>query len=108
MLPIVALFVLHRMQDAFALRMVSGGGGFAHSGAMPQNRKDALMNSTYTASEENRLATAAMAEARHLRSLAPAQFWSAVGRWAGSMAGRLARSMVHPGRPGATARRQAK
>jgi len=40
------------------------------------------MNPVYTASEERRLAAAAMAEARHLRALAPAEFWSAVGRWA--------------------------
>jgi len=66
------------------------------------------MNSTYTASEENRLATAAMAEARHLRALAPAEFWAAAGRWASSTAGRLARSLLHRGRPGAAARPQAK
>lgn len=66
------------------------------------------MNSTYTASEENRLAAAAMAQARHLRALAPAQFWSSVGRWASSTAGRLARSLMHRGRPGAATRPQAK
>ena len=40
------------------------------------------MNSVYTASEENRLAAAALAEARRLRALAPGEFWSAAGRWA--------------------------
>lgn len=58
------------------------------------------MNSAYTASEENRLAAAAMAEARHLRALAPAQFWSVLGR--------LARGLVHAARPGAGIRPQAK
>jgi hypothetical protein len=66
------------------------------------------MNSLYTAFEENRLAAAAMAEARHLRALAPAEFWSAVGRWAGSAAGRLTRSLVRQGRSGAAVRPQAK
>lgn len=66
------------------------------------------MNSVYTASEENRLAAAALAEARHLRALAPAAFWSALGRWAGSAAGRLTRSLAHHGRPGAAVRPQAK
>jgi hypothetical protein len=58
------------------------------------------MNSVYTASEETRLAAAAMAEARHLRALAPAEFWSA--------AGRLMRSLVRHGRSGAAVRPQAK
>ncbi len=49
------------------------------------------MNPTYTASEERRLATAAMVEARHLRALAPGEFWSALGRWAA----RLMRGLVH-------------
>jgi len=62
------------------------------------------MNSAYTASEENRLVSAAMAEARHLRAQAPAQFWSAAGRWAG----RLVRGLAHRGQPGAAARPQAK
>jgi len=64
------------------------------------NRKDALMNSLYTAAEEKRLTAAAIAEARHLRAVAPAQFWSALGR--------LTRGLVHPGRPGAATRPQAK
>jgi len=66
------------------------------------------MNSIYTASEENRLAAAAMAEARHLRALAPAEFWSAVGRWAASATGRLARGRMHRRRSGGAARTQAK
>ena len=49
------------------------------------------MNAIYTASEERRLAAAAVAQARHLRALAPAEFWSAVGRWAT----RLTRGLVH-------------
>jgi hypothetical protein len=49
------------------------------------------MNSLYTATEENRLAAAAMAEARHLRALAPAEFWSTVGRWVV----RLTRGLAH-------------
>lgn len=49
------------------------------------------MNPLYTAAEENRLAAAAMAEARYLRALAPAAFWSAVGRWAA----RFTRGLVH-------------
>lgn len=66
------------------------------------------MNSVYIASEENRLTAAAMAEARHLRALAPAQFWSTLGRWAGSAAGRLTRSRAHQGRSSAAVRPQAK
>jgi hypothetical protein len=50
------------------------------------------MNPIYTASEERRLAAAAVAEARHLRALAPTEFWSAVGRWAS----RFTRGPVHP------------
>jgi hypothetical protein len=44
----------------------------------------------YTAAEENRLADAAMAEARRLRGLAAAEFWSATARWVCSAAARLA------------------
>jgi|GEM_PF-2079577 len=58
------------------------------------------MNSLYTAAEENRLAAAAMAEARRLRALAPARFWSVLGR--------LTRGLVHPARPGAAVHPQAK
>jgi len=49
------------------------------------------MNPIYTASEERRLAAAAMAQARHLRALAPGEFWLAVARWAT----RLTRGLVH-------------
>ena len=41
------------------------------------------MNPLYTFAEESRLTAAAIAEARHLRALAPAVFWSAAGRWVG-------------------------
>ncbi|EJL80451.1 hypothetical protein PMI15_03842 [Polaromonas sp. CF318] len=58
------------------------------------------MNSLYTASEEKRLTAAAIAEARRLRALAPAEFWSVLGR--------LTRGLVHPLRPGAAVRPQAK
>jgi hypothetical protein len=54
------------------------------------------MNSLYTAAEENRLATAAMAEARRLRALAPGEFWSAIVSWACSAAGRLVRGPARP------------
>jgi hypothetical protein len=49
-----------------------------------------LMNYLYTAAEENRLATAAETEARRLRGLAAAEFWSAIASWARCAAGRLA------------------
>ena len=49
------------------------------------------MNYLYTSAEENRLADAAMVEARRLRALAAAEFWSAVGRWAS----RLTRGLAH-------------
>ena len=58
------------------------------------------MNSLYTAAEEQRLTAAAMAEASHLRALAPAQFWSVLGR--------LVRGLVHPVRPGAAVHPQTK
>jgi len=102
-----ALFVLRLAQDAFALRVVSGGDGFTHSGALP-HRKDALMNTLYTAAEENRLAAAAMAEARRLRALAPAEFWSAASRWACKAAGQLTRGLVGCVRTDGVARPQAK
>jgi hypothetical protein len=53
------------------------------------------MNSAYTASEENRLTAAALAEARRLRALAPAEFWLAAARWACRTTGRLTRGLVH-------------
>jgi hypothetical protein len=49
-----------------------------------------LMNYLYTSAEENRLATAAETEARRLRALAAAEFWSAIVSWAYSAAGRFA------------------
>lgn len=66
------------------------------------------MNPIYTAAEENRLAADAMAEARHLRGLAPAEFWSAVGQWACRMTDRLTRGLVPRGQTDAAARPQAK
>jgi len=66
------------------------------------------MNSIYTASEENRLAAAAMARARHLRALAPAEFWSVVGDWVGSTAVRIMRGLLHRRRSAGAARAQAK
>ncbi len=62
------------------------------------------MNYLYTAAEENRLATAAETEARRLRALAAAEFWSAMASWACSAAGRLA----HRARTQAAALPQAK
>ncbi|MBW8722591.1 MAG: hypothetical protein JF626_12200 [Polaromonas sp.] len=41
------------------------------------------MNYLYTAAEENRLVDAAVAEARRLRGLAAAEFWSSAARWVG-------------------------
>lgn len=52
------------------------------------------MNSLYTAAEEHRLTAAAMAEARRLRALAPAAFWSAAGRWVCWATERLTRGLV--------------
>lgn len=57
------------------------------------------MNSLYTAAEENRLASAAMAEARRLRALAPSKFWSAIAGWACSAAGRLVGGLLHRTHP---------
>jgi hypothetical protein len=102
---------LRLVQDGFAARVVSAAGGFAHSclvapvekRATP-SRKDTLMNPLYTFTEESRLTAAAMAEARHLRALAPAAFWSAARRWAG----RLAHGLAHRAREDAAARPQAK
>lgn len=54
------------------------------------------MNPIYTASEERRLAAAAVAQARHLRALAPAAFWSAVGRWAARLTRGLAQHAPRP------------
>lgn len=62
------------------------------------------MNYLYTAAEEKRLADAAVAEARRLRALAVAEFWSAVARWVG----RLTHSLSHRAWRGAAARPQAK
>jgi hypothetical protein len=62
------------------------------------------MNYLYTSAEENRLATAAETEARRLRALAAAEFWSALVSWARSAARRLA----HRAGPGAVAYPQAK
>ena len=62
------------------------------------------MNYLYTSAEENRLATAAETEARRLRALAAAEFWSAIAHWARSAARRLARRT----RTEAAARLQAK
>ena len=62
------------------------------------------MNYLYTAAEENRLATAAETEARRLRALAAAEFWSAVAGWACNAARRIA----HRIRAEAAERRQAK
>lgn len=66
------------------------------------------MNSLYAAAEENRLAAAALAEARRLRTLAPAEFWSAASRWACRVAGQLTRGLVGCVRTDAAARPQAK
>jgi len=66
------------------------------------------MNPAYTVSEENRLAAAAMAEARRLRALAPAEFWSAAGRWACRAAGWLTRGLVGCVRTDGATRPQAK
>ena len=66
------------------------------------------MNSIYTASEENRLAAAAMARARHLRALAPTEFWSMVGGWVGNAAARITRGLLHCRRSAGAARAQAK
>jgi hypothetical protein len=63
-----------------------------------------LMNYLYTAAEENRLATAAETEARRLRGLAAAEFWSTIAGWVSSAARRLA----HRVGPGAVTRPQAK
>jgi hypothetical protein len=63
-----------------------------------------FMNYLYTAAEENRLATAAETEARRLRALAAAGFWSAIVNWACSVAGRPA----HRTQVEAAARPQAK
>ena len=57
------------------------------------------MNYLYTAAEENRLASAAMAEARRLRALAPGEFWSAIAGWACTVAARLVRGLLHRTRP---------
>lgn len=62
------------------------------------------MNYLYTSAEENRLATAAETEARRLRALAAAEFWSAIASWTCSAIGRLARRT----RAEAAARPQAK
>lgn len=62
------------------------------------------MNLLYTPTEENRLTAAAMAEARHLRALAPAAFWSAARRWVG----RLAHGLARRGHVDAAVRLQAK
>ena len=66
------------------------------------------MNSRYTAIEERRLAAAAMAEARHLRALAPAAFWSAAGRWACRVTERLTHGLIPCVQTDAAARPQAK
>jgi hypothetical protein len=66
------------------------------------------MNYLYTAAEENRLADAAVAEARRLRALAAAEFWSAVGRWVCSATVRLTHAMVRAPRACAAAHPQAK
>jgi len=65
------------------------------------------MNSLCIATEESRVITAAMSEAQRLRALAVDEFWSAVGRWARSLAGRLAR-VARPARADAAERTQAK
>jgi hypothetical protein len=66
------------------------------------------MYSAYTASEENRLAAAAMAEARRLRALAPGEFWSAAGRWACRAAMWLTHGLIRCVQADAAARPQAK
>jgi hypothetical protein len=66
------------------------------------------MNSLYTPAEENRLAAAALAEARHLRALAPAALWSAVARWACRATERLTHGVVHCVQADAATRPQAK
>ena len=48
------------------------------------------MNYLYTAAEENRLASAAETEARRLRALAAAEFWSTMVSWARGVARGLA------------------
>ncbi|MEO7886244.1 MAG: hypothetical protein ABI893_14655 [Polaromonas sp.] len=49
------------------------------------------MNPLCIATEESYVIAAAMSEAQRLRALAIDEFWSAVGRWARGVAGRLAR-----------------
>ncbi|SFV00493.1 hypothetical protein SAMN05216350_11230 [Polaromonas sp. YR568] len=62
------------------------------------------MNTIHTVTDDSRLVAAAMAEARHLRALAPCEFWSAMGRWAA----RLTHGLVHRARADAAVRPQAK
>ncbi len=66
------------------------------------------MNPLYTAAEEHRVTAAAMAEARHLRALAPAEFWAAAGRWACRMTDRLTRGLIPCMQADAAAHPQAK